>query len=87
MTVVQDIRAEAEIHFYTNDALADTFTVLAHSEQTVTAEILLHSDFVSSHSRIFTNGFYVDGFVILNTEDNKDLSLPFSGFCGNADGR
>ncbi len=81
--IPQDIRAEAEIHFYTNDALADTFTVPAHSEQTVTAEILLHSDFVSSHSRIFTNGFYVDGFVILNTEDNKDLSLPFSGFCGD----
>ncbi len=51
----------------------------------VTLNISLKSDELTENASIFTNGFFIDGFVILATSDNSlpEISIPFTGFYGD----
>lgn len=58
-------------------------TVAPKSKKTVTVRVQLDSKFVGSNMMVFKNGFFADGFVILDSDDSVQLSLPFTGFCGD----
>lgn len=58
-------------------------TVAPKSKKTVTVRVSLDKNFIESNMAVFKNGFFADGFVILNSDDSVQLSLPFTGFCGN----
>ena len=77
------IRDKASIEFIVNDKKTNEVTSAPGSETEVTVKITLEPEYVRQHSEIFTNGFYTDGFIMLTSEDGVDLSLPFTGFCGD----
>lgn len=69
---------------YESDTIPQELTVIPGETKTFSAVLNLDSDFVESNSKIFTNGFYIDGYVILDTEDSTDrASIPFMGFYGD----
>lgn len=49
------------------------------------AEVKLDDEFLANNEKIFTNGFYIDGYVILESKSDSTLkaSLPFTGFYGD----
>lgn len=60
-------------------------TVPANGTALINCTVVLDNSQVSQLLDVFTNGFYVDGFVILsqNSEDVPEISIPFTGFHGN----
>lgn len=60
-----------------------TLTVAAYSEKTVTATITLDSANLAELAEVFTNGFFVEGFVTLTNDSCPQLSIPFMGFYGD----
>ncbi len=71
---------------FTSD-LPDTITVPANDTLTVTVNVTLDKTELESNKEIFTNGFYVDGYVILTPQDsaNSEISIPYTGFYGDID--
>ncbi|MGN1319260.1 MAG: S8 family serine peptidase [Lachnospirales bacterium] len=72
-----------ELSFTTD--LDDSITIPANDEITITANVTLDETELESNKEIFTNGFYVDGFVILTPQDstNSEISIPYTGFYGD----
>lgn len=60
-----------------------TVTVPAYDEKTVTATVTLDEAELNAIASVFKNGFFVEGFVILKSETEPTLSLPFMGFYGD----
>ncbi|SFB30015.1 Peptidase inhibitor I9 [Acetitomaculum ruminis DSM 5522] len=50
----------------------------------VTLSISLNKENLENNKKIFTNGFYIDGFVYLKDKTGKevDVNIPFMGFLG-----
>ena len=67
---------------YDSIDMPEVLTLNPGEEYDFTASIKLNEAFLEENSEIFTNGFFVDGFVFLEAEDFK-ASLPFTGFYGN----
>ncbi len=81
--VPENIRNDAEIRYYVNGEEVQSIALPPAGEITVTVKLELDAAFIANHSKIFTNGFYIDGFICLQSEENPQLSIPFSGFCGD----
>lgn len=63
--------------------LPTEISVAPGKEYTFTAKIALDNEFLKENKKIFTNGFFIDGFVVLNTQDKSQYaSMPFTGFYG-----
>ena len=77
------IMDQAQISFTVNGQKTDTVTVAPESDISVTVQIILDPEFVRQRSTVFTNGFFVDGFIFLTSPEQPELSLPFTGFCGD----
>ena len=62
-----------------------TITVPANGTNEIAVNIKLDPDQVDELEKVFTNGFFVDGFVVLSTSDESvpTLSIPFMGFHGD----
>ena len=60
-------------------------TVSPHGTQTVTMTVTVQPAFLHEYREIFFNGFFLDGFVVLEDADGKapTLSIPYMGFCGD----
>lgn len=92
--VLTDGYTESGGEYYVSDSVAvetetvtmpQSVTVLSGETVTFTAEVKPDSDFLSSNAEIFTNGFYLEGFVILKNQSDTALkaSIPFMGFYGD----
>ncbi|MCH5188109.1 MAG: S8 family serine peptidase [Oscillospiraceae bacterium] len=66
---------------FTSDA-KKRYTVPAGGETEITINISLDKAETKKNLSIFTNGFFVDGFVELSNSETK-ASLPFTGFYGD----
>ena len=62
--------------------MPEAVTLAAGEEYDFTASVKLNEAFLEENSKVFTNGFFVDGFVFLEADDFR-ASLPFTGFYGN----
>lgn len=62
--------------------MPESVTVLSGETVTYKAEVKLDAEFIEKNKEIFTNGFYIDGYVILENKADAALkaSLPFTGF-------
>ncbi len=67
------------------DDAPESITVPANGETAVTINVTLDKDELERNSEIFTNGFFIDGFVTLasSDEDIVTISMPFTGFYGD----
>ena len=59
--------------------------VQSSQTQSFTAELKLDIEFLQKNAEIFTNGFYLEGYVFLENTSNssKNVSIPFMGFYGD----
>ena len=62
-----------------------TIKVPANGTNEIAVNIKLDPEQVDELEKVFTNGFFVDGFVVLGTSDESvpTLSIPFMGFHGD----
>ncbi len=81
--VPDDILSRAKTAFLIDGEPVESITVQPHDTVTAEVTLKLNADYVKSHSKLFTNGFFVDGFVRLHSDSEVDLHLPFTGFCGD----
>ncbi|MCC8160158.1 MAG: S8 family serine peptidase [Oscillospiraceae bacterium] len=66
--------------------LPSEVTVPANGEVSLSVNVTLDSDELAKNSEIFTNGFYIDGYVTLAVSGESDIptiSMPFTGFRGD----
>jgi len=64
--------------------LPESITIPSGETYNFFATVKLDENQLVENSRIFTNGFFIDGFVILNAKDNTTkASVPFTGFYGD----
>lgn len=64
--------------------MPESLSVEPGEEAEFTAEIELDKNFTEANKAIFTNGFFVDGFVILQDNNGENYaSVPFTGFYGD----
>lgn len=69
---------------YKNINLPEVINLNPGENLTITATVELDEEFIKENSKIFTSGFFIDGFVILrNNEENIKASIPFTGFYGD----
>lgn len=63
----------------------DTEPVTVPANDTVTFKktVTLDSDELNENMKVFTNGFFVDGFVSFKNDENPEISIPFTGFYGD----
>lgn len=73
------------LKFTTNDTLPSNVVVPANGTYNFEITVTLDETEINANKSIFTNGFFVDGFVSLaaNTVDVPELSIPFTGFYGD----
>lgn len=71
---------------YTTE-LPGSVTVPANGNVEISFIVSLDPDETAELMEVFTNGFYVDGYVFLEAvnDDDPDLSIPFMGFYGGWD--
>ena len=74
----------SEVTFRIDDNAVTETEIAAGASVEMTAEIILDENTVSELKKVFTAGFYTEGFVFAET-DGFTLSLPFVGFCGSLD--
>lgn len=70
------------INAYNDDGAPFEFTLKANSKAEFTIGILLDIDTYEIYRKIFTNGFFIEGFIRLCSE-GEEASLPFLGFIGD----
>ena len=60
-------------------------TVAPHGVSTVSMTVAIEPYFLNEYREIFRNGFFLDGFVVLEDADSAapTLSIPYMGFCGD----
>ncbi|MGN0181035.1 MAG: S8 family serine peptidase [Candidatus Ornithomonoglobus sp.] len=65
--------------------LPERVTVPANGEEEITVNVTLDQDELIENTETFINGFFVDGFVFMGTEDDSlpEISIPFTGFYGD----
>ncbi len=63
----------------------ESVTVPANGEVTLKIPVTLDKEELDENAEVFTNGFYIDGYVFLdNSDDNIPmLNIPFTGFYGD----
>lgn len=59
-----------------------TFTLAPGESLTFTVSVLLGASEYETYKRVFENGFFVEGYLSLTT-DNVAASIPFAGFMGD----
>jgi len=92
LEVLTDGYKEEKGHKYVSDSIkAETSfvdipeSVIVNPGETTVFEavVCLDKNFTEEHKKVFENGFFVDGFVKLESSDGKNrVSLPFTGFYG-----
>lgn len=68
------------------EGVQNGFVTLAPGEsKTIKVRITVSDSFIKAQQSVFKNGFFVDGFVFLESDDAlvPDLSLPFVSFNGD----
>ncbi len=80
-----NIRSHADITFEVNGQPVESIKVEPHSKTTVKVSGTIDSAFIDEYTKIFSNGFFAEGFICLRAEDEGagSLNMPFSGFCGD----
>ncbi len=74
------------VTFPVSAVLPETITVESGETYTFSEEVTLDASAISENLKIFENGFFIDGYVVLNEEnDASSLSLPFTSFYGDWD--
>ena len=65
--------------------MPESVTIPANGEEEITLKITLDSAQTAANKEIFTNGFWVDGFVVLSSSDGSitEASMPYTGFYGD----
>ena len=81
--IPDDIRSRAKVTFSVDGQPVQTISVEPFETLEVEVTLTLDPAYVTSHSQLFSNGFFVDGFICMNSEEAVDLHLPFTGFCGD----
>ena len=73
------------LEFELADDNPDSVALSANEEKEVTLKINLDSAQTAKNKEIFTNGFWVDGFVVLSSNDETvtAASIPYTGFYGD----
>ncbi|MCD8048144.1 MAG: S8 family serine peptidase [Clostridia bacterium] len=68
-----------------DDDAPESITIPAGGEVEVSITVVLDSDELTENAQVYTNGFYIDGFVTLSSssEDIVTISMPFTGFYGD----
>ncbi len=68
--------------------LPESVRVPANGEEEITVNVTLNKDELDANMETFINGFFVDGFVFMETADDSlpEISIPFTGFYGNWSG-
>ena len=64
------------------DDLPDSITIPANGKISLTVNVTPDSTELANQLQIFTNGFFIDGFVVFDNETNPQISIPFTGFYG-----
>lgn len=67
--------------------LPQSITVNANSQKTITFNIAFDEEELSQNLSVFKNGFFTDGYIILERKDNSlpQVSIPFTGYYGDFD--
>lgn len=69
---------------YSENVISNEIKVAANSNEIVMATIKLSESYKNAQDAIFTEGSYVEGYIIL-TNGSEVLSLPYLGFYGDWD--
>lgn len=70
---------------FTATDIPESVTVPANGETKINITINLDSEETAENLKVFTNGFYLDGFVELSDSGNAvpAISIPYTGFYGD----
>jgi len=65
--------------------LPSSLSLAAGESKEISAQITLNQDNIDSVSKVFTNGFYIDGFIRFENSEAKvpPIGIPFMGFYGD----
>lgn len=78
----RDISGSKALKFTANLSLLKS--VGADEKKSVSVKVKLDEAQLKAHEKLFTNGFFIEGFVRLSGADNScDISIPFLGFHGD----
>ncbi len=72
----------AQLNRFSDDYEPFTFTLAPGESLTFTVSVLLGASEYDEYKEIFENGFFVEGYLALATE-NSAASIPFAGFMGD----
>ena len=58
-------------------------TVAQGSSEQVSIDVTIDEQFLLDNKEIFVNGFFIDGFLSLISDEHPDIGMPFMGFYGD----
>ncbi len=62
---------------------ADSVTVAAGGKRTVRLTLRIDSELRNSLAQVYTNGFFMEGYVTLTDEEGTSVHATFMGYCGD----
>lgn len=86
VNIVKDARVleNSELVFKTDDIAVSDVSLEPFESKEITAELLLDESELKELNEVFSNGFYIEGFITAENEDeSKAVSIPYMGFYGN----
>ncbi|MHB1151883.1 MAG: PA domain-containing protein [Eubacteriales bacterium] len=60
-----------------------SITLKAGESREITLLFVLDSKTAQEYASVFPNGYFIDGYITLTSEDCNTSSIPYSGFCGS----
>lgn len=71
------------IYFSQNGKKINEINVPANETEVISVSVKINSVFILDKLLTYKNGFYIDGFITLSSDDKVSLSAPMLGFVGN----
>lgn len=68
-----------------NQTSTNTITIKAHTKMRLCLDVSIDSATLEDYKKVYTNGYFVDGFVYLTSKNKAipDLNIPYTGFYGD----
>lgn len=70
---------------YAEDAMPYRLTLAPNESRILFISVSLSAAEVQEYNTYFKNGYYLEGYVWVETDDGESLSLPYLGFAGDFD--
>lgn len=76
-------KGKGNLNIYSDSYQPASITLKADESREITLLCVLDSKTAQEYASVFPNGYFIDGYITLTSEEGNTSSIPYTGFCGS----